>query len=419
MQGAFCLGFSVIRLLRKMENNETQRKKINEADYIDVSVFIKSFLRLSRRYLLLACPIIVCLTICMNLLSRALVKERYVAEASFVVGVTLLDDFSYNYTLPTTRYDYVVQMSEAFKAVIKSDYMYYLLEEELGKDIPGEIKWKNAYGTNMGGVYAVSDSMENAGQLRDAVITCLPTALFTTLGDIELKVLETPEWTEVSHEKLKSPLIWVGAGIIGGIFAYLGIILLITLWRHDIDTPEDMLIISDLPCLGSLPKSRKRSSNQQWDQIRSRNNEYNRSFSEFRRQLAGAIEQKQIKTLLFTGGNKKRGQKDLLDKLYSDWVRQGKRVLRIDLDFSKVPNDGTKIRETLNQHIERALKDADLLIINGPDFEQTVELLTSADCFDGIVYIVKAGYDQMENTKDAICTLGFTQAELIGYVITA
>ena len=68
--------------------------------------------------------------------------------------------------------------------------------------------------------------------------------------------------------------------------------------------------------------------------------------------------------------------------------------------------------------IEKALKDVDLLIINGPGFEKTVELLTMADCVDGIVYIVKAGYDQMENTKEAVSTLGFTQAELIGYVIT-
>ena len=122
-----------------MDKNETQKKRINEADYIDITVFIRAFLRLVRRYLLLVCPMIVCLTICMNLLSRALVKEQYVAEASFVVGVTRSDDFSYHYNLSEIRNDYVVQMSEAFKAVVKSEYIYYLLEEELGENIPGEI----------------------------------------------------------------------------------------------------------------------------------------------------------------------------------------------------------------------------------------------------------------------------------------
>ena len=402
-----------------MEKNEIQKNRINEADYIDITVFLRVFLRLARRYLLLVCPIIVCLIICVNLLSRALVKERYVAEASFVVGVSLLDDFSYNYTLSKIRDDYVVQMSEAFKAVIKSEYMYYLLEEELEERIPGEVSWKNVYGTNMGGVYAVSDSMENAEQLRDTVIVCLPKALFTTLGDIELKVLETSERTEVLHEKLKSPLIQGGIGIIGGILAYLGIIFLLALWRHYIETSEDMLKITNLPCLGRFSESGKATLNQHRDQIRSRNNMYDRSFSEFRRQLAEVIEQKQMKTLLFTGGYKKRGQKELLEKLNQDWIRQGKKVMRVDMDAVKEPKTGAQIQAELNRRIKKALKKADLLIINGPDYKQTVELLTMADCVDGVVYIVKAGYDQMEDTKEAICTLGYTQSELIGYVITA
>ena len=387
-----------------MEKNETQKKRINEADYIDITVFIRAFLRLARRYFLLVCPIIVCLAACINLMSRVLVKEQYVASASFVVGVTLSDDFSYNYTLPATSNEFVEQMSEAFRSVIQSEYMHYLLEEETGKNIPGEIHWENAYGTNMGGIYTVSDSMENAQQLRDAVIDCLPKALFTTIGDIELKVLETSEKTVVSRERLKSPLIWAFGGIAGGIFVYLGIIFLLTLWRHDIETPEDMLKITNLSCLGRLPKSGKTS---------------NRAFSEFRRQLAEAIEQQQVKTILFTGGYKKRGQTELLDKLSNDWTSQGKKVARIHMDLSKEPGNTAQIQEELNQQIENALKESDLVIVSGPDYGQTTELLTMADCVDGIVYIVKAGYDQMENTKEAIDTLGFTQADLMGYVITA
>ena len=401
-----------------MDNNEIQKKRINEADYIDITVFIRAFLRLARRYLLLVCPIIVCLTICMNLLSRALVKEQYVAEASFVVGVTLLDDYSYNYTLPTIRDDYIVLMSEAFRAVIKSEYMDYLLEEELGESIQGEIYWESAYGTNMGGVYVVSDLRENAEQLRDAVITCLPKALFTTLGDIELKILETSEWTEVLHENLKSPRVWVGAGVIGGILAYFGIIFLMTLWRNDIEGLEDMRKITNLPCLGTLTGSVKTVSNNLLDHKRSSRNEYSRSISEFEKQLAGLIEQQQVKTLLFTGGYKKRGQTELLERMNHDWIRQGKRIQFINMDLSEAMKTGIQIREELNQQIEKASKDADLVIINGPDYEQTVELLTIADCADGIVYIVKEGYDQIENTKEAIITLGFTQAEFMGYVIT-
>lgn len=409
-----------------MEKNDTLKKQINEADYIDIMVFIRAFLRLAYRYIFMVCPMIVCLTAGISLLSRALVKEQYVAGATFVVGVTLLEDFSYNYTLPEIRNDYVVDMSEAFKSVINSEYMSYLLEKELGGYVPGEINWENAYGTNMGGIYVISDSMDNAEKIRDAVITCLPKAVFTTLGDIEIKVLETSERKEVLHEEFKSPFLWVGVGAVGAIFAYLGIIFLMTLWRHDIETPEDMLKISKLPCLGNLPKSRTMSSKKQLGYKRSgdtnsgdTNDEYKKSFSEFRRQLEEIIEQQEIKTLLFTGGYKKRGQADLLDKLDHDWTRQGRKIKRINIDLSNTQKTISQIQEELNQYIEKDLQEADLFIINGPDYDQTVELLTIADCVDGIVYMVKAGYDQIDNTKEAIYTLGFSQANLIGYVITA
>ena len=403
-----------------MERNETQKKQINEADYIDITVFIRAFLRLARRYLLLVCPMILCLTAGISLLSRALVKEQYIAETTFVIGVTLSDDLSYNYSLSGVRDDYVMQMPESFQSVIHSDYMYYLLEEELGQIIPGEINWVNVYGTNIGGINVVSDSMKNAEQLRDAVVTCLPKALFTTLGDIELKIQGTSERTEVIHEEVSSPLIWGGAGVIGGIFAYLGIIFLITLWRHDIETSEDMAEITDLPCLGSLPKSGKKLSGKELKNSRSRNtdDEYNRAFSDFRKQLEDIMEQQPLRTLLFTGEFKKRGQTTLLDKLTNDWTSQGKKVQCINVPLSKVQRTAIQIQEELNHQIEESLKESDLVIINGPDYGQTVELLSAADCVDGLVYIVKAGYDQMESTKEAVCSLGFTQAKTLGYVIT-
>ena len=82
-----------------------------------------------------------------------------------------------------------------------------------------------------------------------------------------------------------------------------------------------------------------------------------------------------------------------------------------------MPKTAIQIQEELNQQIEESLEEAELIIINGPDYDHTVELLSAADCVDGLVYVVKAGYDQMEITEEAICTLGFSKAKLLGYVI--
>ena len=124
-----------------------------------------------------------------------------------------------------------------------------------------------------------------------------------------------------------------------------------------------------------------------------------------------------MKTLLFTGGYLKRGQTELINILNLDWVSRGKRVRCINIDLSKEQKTVVQIQIELTQRIEEALKEADLIMIDGPDYKHTVELLTMADCVDASLYMVKAGYDQMENTKEAIDTLGFAQAKLIGYVI--
>ena len=100
-----------------MKKNETLKKQINEADYIDLTVYIRTFLRLARRNLLLVCPMIVCLTVGMKLLSGAMVKEQSTAEASLVVGVTLSDNLSFNYGNSEIREDYFAQMSDAFQTV--------------------------------------------------------------------------------------------------------------------------------------------------------------------------------------------------------------------------------------------------------------------------------------------------------------
>lgn len=413
--------FSAIRLKEKMERNEIDKKQVNEADYIDLFVFIRAFLRLVRKYLLLFCPLCICLTAVISVLSRTIVKEQHVAEVSFVIGVKLQDDFSYNYTLMDVRENYISQMSDAFQSVVTSEYMQDLLKDELGGYIPGEITGQSTNGTNMAGIYVVSDSIENAVQLRDAVIKCLPKALFSTIGDIELKILGTSERTEVLHGELASPLIWVGGGVIGGVFIYLGIIFMLALWHHDIETPEDMTKITDLPCLGNLPRSGKRSKKNLSDSNLSPdiNDAYNRSFAEFRRQLSDVLEEQQVKTLLFTGAYRKRGQAKILDKLVQDWTGQGRKVRLINLDFSKVSKTTVQIQDELTQQIRETLKEADLVIIDGPDYKQTIELLSAADCTDGLVYIVKAGYEQVKSAEEAFCTLGFTRAKFLGYVITA
>ena len=62
---------------------------------------------------------IVFLTAGVSLMSRALVREQFSAEAAIVAGVPLSDDFSYHYNLSEMRDDYVVQMSEAFQIIMK------------------------------------------------------------------------------------------------------------------------------------------------------------------------------------------------------------------------------------------------------------------------------------------------------------
>ena len=306
--------------MEQMKINNQQNMVTDEIDYIDIPAFFRSMKRYARKYILFVIPLILCMALCLAILSRPYTKKSYVAGGSSLIGIRLSDSLSFDYTLSGLtweRQSTLEQMKNDLNALIESGYINQYVKDFMGKKrdevLNGQIYINVAYSTNLVDIYVVSDSPEDAEAIRDAVFTCLPDAVFPAMGFIEMDIQEMYTREESSSKAfLASYVVWAAGGIILGIIGYLGLVFLYTLIRRDVETPKDVNKLTDLCCLGRLP---------------SLNKEYKRAFDDFRRNVAEEIREHQIKVLLLTGVGGRRGQSALAGELEKTFSSMGKKVM--------------------------------------------------------------------------------------------
>ncbi len=405
------------------ENERSLQLQTDKNDYIDIPAFLRAMLRCTRRYLLLVLPLVLVMTVFMGLASRVLVKKtNYVAVGTFLIGMRLSNSASYVYTFSdAANRSYLLSgMAGIFQGVTNSEYMTSIIREEMGlgeKDtINGTITLDIAGNTNMAGIYVVSDSLEDAETIRDIVFENLPSAVFSSMGPVELDVKEWySEEEEPSRQFLTKPLVWGIGGLFLGAFAYLGLIFLYTLQRRDIDRPETMAGITEIPCLGDIPAPGRESlmKRKKGDAGSVMTEEYLDALASFRRGLAKEIREKDIRVLLFIGCGHESGQGRLLGSLADTWNAQGKEVLITDLGAGEGP-----VREAeAVQILDACRKKADLVLVDGPAYGGDAGSLVMADLADAMVLVIPSGYAQEEQVRDMITALQYANARPLGFVL--
>ena len=223
-----------------------------------------------------------------------------------------------------------------------------------------------------------------------------------------------------SKSFLESPIIWIAGGTALGIAGYLGLIFLYSLTRRTVATPNDVQKYTDSPCLGRLPvrkkrnRFRKRSNTEAQNDVFLMTEEYQQAFKTFRRSLSEKIRQRQIKVLLLTGSGHRRGQSTLAAELQQTWLKMGKKVIVTDLALKDEPLTEERARSFLNQ----SLKEADLILIDGPPCDQSADALILADYADGMIMVIREGVSQPDEIKEMFQTLQYVNASPLGYVLT-
>ena len=393
--------------MEQMKINNQQNMVTDEIDYIDIPAFFRSMKRYARKYILFVIPLILCMALCLAILSRPYTKKSYVAGGSSLIGIRLSDSLSFDYTLSGLtweRQSTLEQMKNDLNALIESGYINQYVKDFMGKKrdevLNGQIYINVAYSTNLVDIYVVSDSPEDAEAIRDAVFTCLPDAVFPAMGFIEMDIQEMYTREESSSKAfLASYVVWAAGGIILGIIGYLGLVFLYTLIRRDVETPKDVNKLTDLCCLGRLP---------------SLNKEYKRAFDDFRRNVAEEIREHQIKVLLLTGVGRRRGQSALAGELEKTFSSMGKKVMLTDMAHIEGPMTEEKVNSWLNQNLE----NADLILIDGMSIDQSADALILADCADAMVMVIREGASQPDELKEMFQSLQYAKARSLGYVFS-
>lgn len=413
--------------MEQAKTKNDQRVLMDEKDYIDIPAFLRSFLRYARKYILLAVPLIICMSVFLSILTKPYAKKTYVAGGTAMIGVRLSGSVSFDYTLSGLSWDRhstLAQMEYVLNAMLESGYIDQFVRDSMGlrrnEELNGQIGIKTAYATNLVDIYVVSESQEDAEAIREAVFSCLPDAVFPAFGFIEMDIQEQYTREELSPRAfLTSPKVWAAGGVTLGIIGYLGLVFLYTLRRRDVETPQDLLKLTKLPCLGSLPSLKKRSrfsKRLSTDEMKDSfvvTEAYQRAFDSFRRFVAAEIQQSQSRAILLTGCGSRKGQSALAAELEKNWQKMGKKVILKDMTSEKEPLTEDTVRSALDQ----ILKEADLVLIDGPSCERSANYLVLADCADAIIIVIREGASQPEELRELFQSLQYANAKSLGYVL--
>ena len=396
-----------------MDRAEEQQTAVDKKDYIDIMAFLRAFFRYARRYMVFALALIIFMTVCVSgglaVLSKKLTKTTYVSSGTFTIGVLLSDSIEYNYVLSGLGWNKGSVLGVVTNATVRlmgSEYMNHCIKEELGlepdEDLNGEISVAVTNSTNLISISVTSDSEEDAETIRDAIFACFEDAIFPITGYVELKInnMNTEEVLS-SNGFLANPVVWILLGIVLGTFMYLGLLFVYALLWSNLETPEDVSEITQIPCLVQLPYKKRKK------------NDYKKSFVRMRRRISEEVEKRKIKVLLFTGINNRKVQSDIALELEAELREQGKKVVLTNFDEDVESLTAESVQKTLDSLHE----DAELVLIDGPLCGRFAAPLILADCSDAVIYMIEQGNAPPRKVKDMLLSLQYARAEAIGYVL--
>ena len=84
-------------------------------------------------------------------------------------------------------------------------------------------------------------------------------------------------------------------------------------------------------------------------------------------------------------------------------------------NFDEDPESLTE--ETVQNTLDTLLKEAELVLIDGPLCGRSAAPVILADCSDAVLYRIEQGNARPQKVKDMLQSLQFARAEAIGYVL--
>lgn len=393
----------------------------------------------------------------------------YQSSASFTVA-TGEETGSYGFYYDSGTAD---QLSMTFPYILESGYFRSVLLEHLGAEsLNGTITAETISGSNVVTMKVQSSSPQDAYAILNAAIEIYPEAAHFVLGDINFSMLTQPQ---IPAEPYNRPSMWksclMGAGL--GCLLSLAILVLLSMFRKNLCTKEEMRRITSMRCLATLPRIQVKARTKKRTASLSFLNPslphgYTESIRVLKNRVVKTMQANGQKVLLMTSTVSGEGKSVTAVNLAGQLAMDGARVLLIDGDLRK-QQDGQLLelspgyglveacREAsqaavwagiehnsgmgqerglfflggsnvlhqpasflsslaLKRCIQSLREQVDYIIIDSPPcgmFQDTALLAEYADC---VLYLV--GYDRLSPgaVRDGIHALGGQQISFLGYV---
>lgn len=393
----------------------------------------------------------------------------YQSSASFTVA-TGEESGSYGFYYDSGTAD---QLSMTFPYILESGYFRSVLLEHLGTDhLNGTITAETISGSNVVTMKVQSSSPQDAYAILAAAIEIYPEAAHFVLGDISFSMLTQPQ---IPTEPYNRPSMWksclVGVGL--GLLVSLGILVLLSIFRKNVCTREEMRRITSMRCLAMLPrvhvKARTKKRTMQISFLNpSMPHGYTESIRVLKNRIVKAMESNDQKVLLVTSTVSGEGKSVTAVNLAGQLAMDGARVLLIDGDLRKqrdgqllnlsaeyglveacgdsdqaavwtaIEHNSGEVKErgllflggnnvlhqpasflsssALRHCIQSLRENVDYIIIDSPPCGMFQDTALLAECADSVLYLV--GYDRLSAgaVRDGIHALGGQQISFLGYV---
>lgn len=289
----------------------------------------------------------------------------YMASATFTVSLSSSSaaDSIYEDNLQAA------QMSKTFPYIVTSGVLKSVVAEDLGVTYISEsITAENVENTNLFTIKVTSGNAQKAYDVLQSVIVNYPKVAETVVGRTQLTMLDE---TGVPKEPVNTLNYRNSAkrGLIPGASIGALIILLYALTRRTIHGIEDLVKLTNMKHLGSIPEVVFKKRGRKFNKVISVINKkvspwYKENLYKIRTRVEKIADANHIKSILITSAIQGEGKSTFAYNLSLSLAENGKKVIVVDADLhhptlkslTSVQEDSPGLDEVLNGEVE--LKEA-------------------------------------------------------------
>ena len=445
-------------------SNEMSTKD-EELQKIDLIHLLGLFLRRLFRYKWVVLPVVLLCAGGYLLYGRLTYVPRYRTGAVFAIDTSESAIVGSGSSVST-------QIRETLPHVLGSDYMNYLIMQELGRDsLPAEITVAGREYANMFSVTVSSEDPQLSYGILQSLLTNFPRVALYTMGQTSLKILDAGELQLQPYNRRGATYYLLRGGAAGAALCclFIGVSTLFSRTLHDEDELRRSL---NLACIATVPRVQFKKRRRRGDlHIHLRNAQTGYGFREAFRTIRVRVERETrrlgAKIIVVTSSISGEGKSTISANLALSLSEKKHRVILLDCDFRnpsvdrvlgleeirrrgilevlsgklpwqqaicRLPEGGPDIifgnerkadpgallsSRALQQLLRVLRREYDYIILDTPPAAMLADASALAAGTDVALYVIKQDYAHMAQIAEGLEALSLSGTKLLGAVFNS